>query len=30
MIQEMISKLEETGAQYPVDFNGKPIPPKVF
>lgn len=30
MTREMITKLEETGAQYPVDFVGNPVPPKVL
>lgn len=28
LLNEMILKLEETGAQYPVDFRGDPIPPQ--
>ena len=28
LVKEMTAKLDETGAQYPVDFTGKPILPK--
>ncbi len=30
MVGEMASKLDDAGAQYPVDFTGKPIPPVGF